>query len=157
MTETNEGTSPVRAFYPTDYAKFASVIKGVRASEGNEQADALIDAITPVLSADHEGFDAEKFAKSTVQVPAYFGQIARVLRGTRHVKCQPYTAAPQGKQDKADMLEAALTEVLAGHQLFDADTFHASAAMPSASGAYGGVKTAGSVDDYNEDSGDSDF
>lgn len=150
MSETtNEGEAQVRAFWPSDYRKLASVIKGVRAEQGDVAATDLLNAVVPVLAADSPDFDGEAFTKSTVQVPAHYGQLARILKGTRHVRCQPYTAAAPAKLAKADMLEAALAEALSADPAFDAAVFATSSKAPEAAQAYG--QTNDEDDDPDDD------
>lgn len=149
MSETTtEGTeSPeVRAFYPTDYKRFAAIVRTARRDHGDEVADTLASPITAALSADFDGFDAERFLAGTYQIPAYVPALASALKTATHVKCQPWTAAPEAKLSKVATLATALTETLdtlVPH--FTAATFMDSVKPPQPKQA---VTTAGSVDKY---------
>jgi hypothetical protein len=125
MSETTEeGTSPVRTFWPTDYKRFAGVIRHVRLSEGDEKAEDVRTAIMGFLAADSDQFDEAKFAAATgPAMPAYVAQLAKTVKQARHVRCQPYTGKDTVHQEKLDAVAGVLTGILGEVPGFDADTF----------------------------------
>jgi hypothetical protein len=135
MSETTqtEGTeSPeVRAFWPTDYRRFAQVVRTARKDHGDTVADALATPIVDALSADFAGFDADRFITGTFQIPSYVGALASALKTGTHVKCQPWTPASDAKLAKVAALGADLTEVLSTQvSHFKAETFMESVKPP---------------------------
>lgn len=136
----------VRAFYPTDYRRFASAIRTARRDHGDLVADQLAAPITAALAADFEGFDTERFIRGTVIMPSYVPALSATLKTATHVKCSPWKAAPDAKVAKAQALAADLATVmdtLVEH--FDSDTFTASVIPPRPA-----TETAASVDEYDD-------
>ena len=131
-TETTEAQSQqVRAFWPSDYGRFARIVKDVRRREGDAAADALSAVVTPVLSADSDQFDQAVFDASTRDVPPQYGELARALKRARHTRGS-YTLKPAEQLAIVD----ALTVALAGHfgtvdPRFDADKFATSTEIPA--------------------------
>lgn len=128
--EAQEG--PVRAFWPTDYARFARVVRDVRKREGDFAADSLAAAVSGVLHADSpDGFDLDKFERGTHETPRHYGELARVLKQARHVKCEPWTAKPAEQQAGVDAMEATLAGFFtASDPRFDLAKFVKSAQHP---------------------------
>lgn len=143
-TDTEAPEGQVRTFWPTDYRRFAGIVRQTRKTHGDEKANALAAVITEQLSADSPEFDAAKFTAGTIEQPAYVGALAKTLKQARHVKCQPYTAKDPEHMAKVDAMAAALAGVLAGGEGFVPETFHGSTQLQS-------VPTYGYTEDGPED------
>jgi len=140
MSETTtEGTAQARTFWPTDYQRFASIIRDVRKNAGDEAADALREVTVSMFSADSGQFDVDRFTKMTgPPMPAHVAALARALKQTRHVRCQPYTGKPAEHQEKVDAFAHILTGALGDVPGFDPDTFVTSTKLPEPQQAFGG-------------------
>lgn len=135
-----------RTFFPTDYARFAATVKGVRAEYGDTKADELAQVITAQLLADNPEFEVARFMSATREHPAYFGRLAGHVRQARHVKCQAGTEKPAAMLAGVDAMEAALADYLGQDPAFDADLFHTNAAHPGdryQRAGYGGLGLSG--------------
>jgi hypothetical protein len=142
-TDATQGQQPARTFWPTDYDRLAKAIRHVRQDEPLT-ADVLAGTVAATLAADSPDFDSARWTAATYQRPAWVGEIARTLRQSRHLRCQPLTAKPGEHQGKVDALAAEVNHVLtsAGIEGYDPDRFAEATRLPAsdygASGEYSG-------------------
>ncbi|MGI0128698.1 MAG: hypothetical protein ACREEC_00845 [Thermoplasmata archaeon] len=128
MTDTIvEETTPTprpRTFWPSDYRKFAQVVRQVRRADP-AKGDELAAGIAAVFAADSERFDFGLFTGSTVELPAHVGALASVIKQTRHVRCQPHTLKAVEHQDAVDAMASVVSSLLYDTPGFDQDRFAA--------------------------------
>lgn len=128
---TAESTGPERAFWGTDYRRFARIIRDVRREHGDAAADAIATPIVGALSTDNADFDAERFLAGTHVIPSYVGQLAAALKTATHKRCEPWTPASDEKLAKVGALGTALAaELDASVPHFKTETFMESVKPP---------------------------
>jgi hypothetical protein len=145
--------SQVRTFWPSDYKRFALLIKSIRRASNDmnreDVATAIEAACVQVFTTDSPVFDANLFSASTREHPAYYGELARALERSRHVVLQPHTPKPAEQQVTVDALMQAIESILAPDPRFSAHLFEQVAAYPGLRG--GSVTVTAETPDDEED------
>lgn len=147
----------VRAFWGTDYRRFMNIVLKARTEFGDEVADALAGPIVAALAADNPEFSADRFMVHTRPAPVmpqYVTALATALRTATHVKCEPWTNAPDEKVAAVTALGNDLAGVLATMvPEFTSETFMTSIRPPQSrdGGAAPGYTDPGDDDEDDDD------